>query len=154
MGLCLGHQLLADALGGKCDWQPIPEIGVLEIELNAQGVKDSIFQGMPKIQKCLQWHSVQVSELPPHAVILASSPNCKNQAMRVGKNAWSMQYHIEVEDDTVENWSKVPAYWRALINTIGEEGFAKMQTLADQNSQQFLHTSQTLYDNFKKQVQK
>jgi GMP synthase-like glutamine amidotransferase len=148
LGLCLGHQLLADALDGECDWQEVPEIGVLQVELTKQGIDDPIFQGMPRVQNCLQWHSVRVSKPPSDAVILASSPSCEIQAMRVGENAWSMQYHIEVEADTVDNWSKVPAYWNALINTIGIEGFKEMQKLANQNADEFSHTSKRLYNNF------
>ena len=47
LGLCLGHQLLADALGGTCGPQRPPEIGILDIELTAAGRADPIFAGMP-----------------------------------------------------------------------------------------------------------
>ena len=118
-GLCLGHQLLADALGGTCGPQKIPEIGVLEVELTDEGKSDPLFKGTAHHQQCLQWHSVRVAQALEGAVILAKSNVCSIQAMRIGVNAWSMQYHVEIESDTVENWGAIPAYAEALINTLG-----------------------------------
>jgi len=148
LGLCLGHQLLADALGGTCGPQRPPEIGVLDVELTEEGRKDLLFAGTPQQQKCLQWHSVQVAQAPKNTVVLASSDICKIQAMRVGTNAWSMQYHVEVEPNTVANWAKVPAYYKALIDTLGEEACDVMEKEAAQNSQSFLSIAETLFNNF------
>jgi len=148
LGLCLGHQLLADALGGTCDRQNPPEIGVLDVTLTAAGIADPIFAGMPSTQKALQWHSVQVTECPPGATILAESGPCANQAMRVGKNAWSMQYHVEVEADTVSTWSDVPAYRQALISSLGEAALPTMLADASEQLPSFMRNSEILYDNF------
>ena len=119
LGVCLGHQLLADALGGTCGPQRPPEIGVLPVELTPQGRADPIFEQMAERQHALQWHSVCVAQPPEDAVVLASSPVCRVQAMRVGPCAWSMQYHVEVEDDTVRNWGAIDAYRQALESTLG-----------------------------------
>ncbi len=148
LGLCLGHQLLADALGGACGPQSPPEIGILEIELTAAGRRDPLFAGMPRRQTCLQWHSVQVVRPPEGAAVLASSDACRVQAMRVGANGWSMQYHVEVEPDTVANWARVPAYRDALATTLGQEGAAMMATEAADHMAGFLDCAATLYRNF------
>jgi GMP synthase-like glutamine amidotransferase len=152
LGLCLGHQLLADALGGTCGPQRPAEIGVMDVELTDAGVADPLFAGLDRRQKCLNWHSVQVAQAPDDAVILASSSACANQAMRVAENAWSMQYHVEVELDTVTNWADIPAYHSALINTLGEDGVETMSKGAAQNMHKFLISSKTIYNNFMRLV--
>ncbi|MEZ5774056.1 MAG: type 1 glutamine amidotransferase [Hyphomicrobiaceae bacterium] len=148
LGLCLGHQLLADALGGTCGPQRPPEIGVLDVELTDEGRRDPIFAGMKLRQKALQWHSVRVAEPPEGAIVLASSPACRVQAMRVGRHAWSMQYHVEVEPDTVATWGEVPAYRQALVATLGEAALGTIRTDAAAAMDGFLESSRQLYHNF------
>lgn len=148
LGLCLGHQLLADALGGRCAPQKPPEIGIMEIELTPEGLKDPLFQGLAKKQACLQWHSVAVTDPPEGAAILASSPLCRVQAMRVAEKAWSMQYHIELEADTVANWSRVPAYREALRKSLGAAALDEMRSDADREMEGFNANARQLYRNF------
>ena len=148
LGFCLGHQLLADALGGTCAQQQPPEIGILDIELNDSGKSDPLFAGTPIRQKSLQWHSVCVAQPPDEAQVLASSDICKVQAMRVGDKAWSMQYHVEVEPDTVSNWAEVPSYRDALLTTLGQDGHANMKKDADEFMTDFLKCARTIYGNF------
>ena len=152
LGLCLGHQLLADALGGTCGPQRPPEIGILDVELTEAGRKDPLFEGLPHRQKFLQWHSVNVAQAPEGATVLASSDICKVQAMRIGKHAWSMQYHAEIEPDTVANWGEVPAYHNALLAALGDDGLTAMQSAADEHMPAFLSCAETLYRNFVRQV--
>ncbi len=148
LGLCLGHQLLADALGGTCGPQNPPEIGVQNVKLTEDGKMDSLFHDTPDTQKCLQWHSVRVAQPPENATILASSDLCSVQAMRVGINAWSMQYHVEVEPDTISNWANVPEYHKVLMDTLGETGYATMSKDAGESMGEFLNCAETLYRNF------
>lgn len=148
LGLCLGHQLLADALGGTCGPQRPSEIGILDVALTEAGKKDRLFQGTPELQKCLQWHSVRVAQPPEDTVILGSSDVCAVQAMRVGQNAYSMQYHVEIEPDTVANWAEVPAYYNALIETLGDSGYASMSSDAADNMDGFLSCAEIIYRNF------
>lgn len=148
LGLCLGHQLLADALGGTCGPQIPSEIGVFDVDLTQDGRQDPLFAGMPAAQKGLQWHSVRVAQPPEGAKVLATSETCPIQAMRIGKHAWSMQYHVEIEPDTVASWAKVPAYHEALMKTIGPEGYAKMQRDTKDNMPRFLTAAESIYTNF------
>ncbi len=152
LGLCLGHQLLADALGGTCGSQRPPEIGILDVELTGAGQQDALFEGLPVRQKFLQWHSVNVAQAPEGATVLASSDICRVQAMRIGKHAWSMQYHAEIEPDTVANWGEVPAYHDALLAALGADGLTSMQSAADEHMPAFLSCAETLYRNFMRQA--
>ncbi len=149
LGICLGHQLLADALGGRCAPLTPPEIGVLDVDLTKEGTSDPIFSGMPKRQKSLQWHGVEVTKAPDGAVILASSTACRVQAMRIGQHAWSMQYHVEVEDDTVDNWGVIPAYRSALERTLGAGAIADLREDASANMDGFKANAENLYINFR-----
>ena len=148
LGLCLGHQLLADALGGTCGPQDPAEIGIFNVELTEEGRADPLFSGMSTVQKCLQWHSVRVAQPPQGSIILATSPACPVQAMRIGTNAWSMQYHVEIEPDTIANWSEIPAYRKALIDILGDTGYDAMSAEADQHMGDFMASSEKLYQNF------
>jgi len=148
LGLCLGHQLLADALGGTCGPLSPPEIGVMEVELTAAGQADPLFAGVPSRHKCLQWHSVRVAQAPEDAIVLAQSETCSNQAMRIGRNAWSLQYHVEVEPDTVSNWAAIPAYRDALVQTMGKAAVGQMKQEAKANMDDFMLNAETLFKNF------
>jgi GMP synthase-like glutamine amidotransferase len=148
LGLCLGHQLLADALGGTCGPQVPAEIGIMDVELTEAGLADPLFSGLEPTQTCLQWHSVRVAQPPAGAVVLARSPACSVQAMRMGPKAWSMQYHVEVEPTTVANWAAVPAYAEALATALGDNGVETMTKAATEKMAGFLASSETLYNNF------
>jgi GMP synthase-like glutamine amidotransferase len=150
LGLCLGHQLLADALGGTCGPQRPPEIGILDVELTPEGVADPSFAHMPRKQKCLQWHSVRVAQAPDDAVVLARSDTCPVQAMRIGRHAWSMQYHVEIEPETVSNWGAVPAYRNALESTLGPQALLRLKADADANMPAFADNARLIYRNFRR----
>ena len=99
-------------------------------------------------QEALQWHSVCVAQPPEDAVVLASSPVCRVQAMRVGPHAWSMQYHVEVEDDTVRNWGEIPAYRQALESVLGEGSLDPLAADTDRHMDGFMADAEQLYRNF------
>ncbi len=150
LGLCLGHQLLADALGGTCGPARPPEIGIKEVELTAAAASDPVFGSLAKTQKCLQWHGVEVAQEPEGAVVLASSPECRVQAMRVGDRAWSTQYHVEVEPDTITNWGAIPEYAAALEQSLGKDAYPKIKAEGDAAMAEFGQSSRQLYENFMK----
>ena len=89
LGLCLEHQLLADALGGKVGPSKTPEIGVLDVQLTELGASGVFFDGLPEIFPTLQWHSAEVQQMPAGAECLATSPACAVQAGEVARHSAS-----------------------------------------------------------------
>ncbi len=150
MGICLGHQLLADALGGRCDWLDPPEVGILEVALTEAGRADPLFAELDPVAKCLQWHSVQVVEPPAGSVTLASSEACRHQALRVGRHAYGIQYHVELESNTISDWGDIPAYAAALEKVQGEGALARMDAVAQPLMPAFAKNARRLYEGFMK----
>ncbi len=132
LGVCLGHQLLADVMGGTVALMATPEIGVLDIALTEKGSSDPVFGLLPTHVPGLQWHEAEVVEPPPGGAVLASNAHSKVQALRVGPCAWSVQFHVEVDAGTVAKWARVPEYERTLA-----EHFGSVQVLEDDVEQHF-----------------
>ena len=146
LGLCLGAQLLSEAIGGKVRKMKTPEIGVLNISINND---KSIFNGLDKNLKALQWHSYEVCELPASAKVLASSPACNVQAFSEEK-AFGLQFHVEQTNETVPQWACVPEYKSALENTLGKNALEKFKTDVEKNLNVFNNSAKIIYTNFKK----
>lgn len=149
LGVCLGHQLLADALGGKVGLMSEPEIGVLEVKLTDAGRSAPLFEGMPAAFPVLQWHSAEVSELPRHAVKLAESGQCAIQAFQIGEKAYGIQYHVEQDERTVPQWGEIPEYRRALESILGADGQDRLQRATNKCMEAFGAAARILYRNFR-----
>ena len=148
MGICLGHQLLGAAMGGRVGKAAQAEVGILDVALTEAGRGDPLFQGMAPVFKALQWHGAEVIEPPPGAAVLAQSPLCRVQAMRVGLHAYGLQYHTELTRGTVGEWSRVPAYACSLDQTLGAGALPRMEGEARRHMADFNQDSRRLYDNF------
>lgn len=148
LGICLGHQLLADALGGVVEPARTPEIGVMEVQLTEMGATGVAFDGLPERFACLQWHSAEVTRLPAGAQCLATSPACAVQAMKWGTRALSAQFHVEVEDDTVANWAAIPEYAAALEKALGAGAADKLALEVEKHLPAFNEMAERLYINW------
>lgn len=112
LGICYGHQLLAQAMGGRVGYHPQGrEIGTVDIELTQACQQDRLFKTCPSRVKGHVVHAQTVKELPPGAMRLAHNSFEPNHAFRLGMSAWGVQFHPEY----------TPAIMKAYINELSEE---------------------------------
>ncbi len=129
LGICLGSQLIAKALGARVHPNGTKEIGWYDIERTAAAQSDPLFgnsspDGSPPggsspdnpatgdamagdVATVFQWHG-DTFDLPHGAVQLARSGLCENQAFRYGDRTWGLQFHLEVTAEMVDDWLDVP----------------------------------------------
>ncbi len=149
LGLCLGHQLLADALGGKVGPGAKPEVGALTITQTEEGKRDPLFAGVPDPIEVLQWHGAEVKALPEGGVMLARSDVCAIQAFRYGTWAYGLQCHVEATGTTVADWAAIPEYARALEATLGPGSVERLDGEVAKLLPTYTAVARTLYKNFK-----
>ncbi|MBI4654294.1 MAG: type 1 glutamine amidotransferase [Nitrospirae bacterium] len=112
LGVCLGAQIMAKALGSRVYAGHQKEVGWYDVELTIDGVKDPLMQKLAihpdegdfwKRFKVFHWHG-ETFDIPEGAVRLARSDLYPNQAFRYGSNAYAFQFHIEVTKEMVYEW--------------------------------------------------
>ena len=108
LGICLGAQLLAKAVGGRVARNGEREIGWYDVKLTETGRADPVLSSFANSQKVFQWHEDGIS-LPAGVPNLATSPASRVQAFRYGEHAYGFQFHLEVDASLVERWLTVPA---------------------------------------------
>ena len=113
LGICLGAQLLAKALGGSVSRNPVREIGWYDVTLTAAGATDPVLADFEPQQRVFQWHEDGIG-LPANAVHLASSPDSAVQAFRYGDHAYGFQFHLEASASLIERWLAVPDHQAVL----------------------------------------
>lgn len=148
LGFCLGHQLLASALGGEVGPSRASEIGIMPVSLTEDGAGHPAFAGFPEAFEVLQWHSSEVTVPPAGATLLASSPVTGNQAMAIGDRALSVQFHLEITATTVSDWAALPGYQKALTEVFGADGPAALEKDAAARMAAFNAGARRLYDNW------
>lgn len=107
LGVCLGAQLIAEALGAKTERSPHQEVGMYLIELLDAAKDDPVFQQFPHKFEVMHWH-YDMPGLPEGAVLLAKSEGCPHQAFRYGDRVYGLQFHFEMTENLlnvmVENY--------------------------------------------------
>jgi GMP synthase (glutamine-hydrolysing) len=120
LGICLGAQLLARALGAAVVPGERKEIGFHEVTV--EDPADPILGGLAPRARVLHWHG-DVFDLPPGATHLASSALTRHQAFRAG-NAWGVLFHPEADFALVDQWMATPEMSEEAVEALGEEGAA------------------------------
>jgi GMP synthase-like glutamine amidotransferase len=114
-GICLGHQLLAESLGGDVGVAKVGEVGVCDVDVT----ESPMLEGLPKNMKVMQWHHAEITTAPRDGQVLASSENTKIQALQIGDHAFSTQFHCEFTPQSVLAWKGVPSYIENLEKHLG-----------------------------------
>ncbi len=118
LGICLGAQLLAKALGGSVVKNKTREIGWNDVELTAAGASDPVLSTFQNRQRVFQWHEDGI-ELPPGTHHLAASKHSRVQAFRHGEQTYGFQFHLEVTESLIDRWLTVPANQATLKDEAG-----------------------------------
>lgn len=101
LGICLGAQLMSNAMGGTTVASPNKEIGLFEVSLNEAGRKDPLMANFPANFLCAHWHG-DMPGLTDEAVILAGSKGCPRQIIRFAPKAYAFQCHFEFTPTNIE----------------------------------------------------
>ena len=144
LGICLGSQLIAHALGAKVYPNPRgKEIGYYELSVTSDGKKHPILGGFPNVIQALEWHG-DAFDLPLSAELLATSPICENQAFAHGK-AYGFLFHFEFTPSMVRHEIEVDREWTHKNFDLDEE---KLISEADELAAKMKEQCFRLLDNF------
>jgi GMP synthase (glutamine-hydrolysing) len=138
LGICLGAQLLAHALGAPVRRHEVSEIGWYDLATTEHGRNDPVLAPLGHTLPIFQWHSYSF-DIPPGAAHLARTATCENQAFRHGANAYGFQFHLEMNKPLIERWLALPDYRDDLIaaglgrdvEAIRADTFARIDTMQD-----------------------
>ena len=120
----------------------------MDVQLTEAGASGVLFDGLPERMPALQWHSAEVKQMPAGASCLATSPDCPVQAMKWETRAYSMQFHVEVEADTVANWARIAEYRTALEAALGDGAAERLAADVANRMKAFNDMAERLYINW------
>ncbi len=138
LGVCLGAQLLAHAAGARV--YPMSErgggmaafeVGWGPVQFHRQGGENSL-AGVPPEAHVLHWHG-DMFDVPAGAKLLASSATCQNQAFRLGRRLFGLQFHCEVDEENVEAFLRADAGF--VVRANGPDGVAQLRATTAQHVQ-------------------
>jgi GMP synthase (glutamine-hydrolysing) len=106
LGVCLGHQLIAVALGGTVEVNPRgQQVGLYDVGWQPEATKDELVSGLPATMRGIQWNTDLVTALPDGAVALAATAEGELQVARFAPRAWGVQLHPEADEPVVRSWA-------------------------------------------------
>ncbi|GHB22694.1 GMP synthase [Pseudovibrio japonicus] len=145
MGICLGSQLIARAFGGDNILGNPVEAGWLPLHLTDQGRQDPVLSALGENDRIFSLHT-DTFTLPEGAVHLASSEMTPNQAFKMGRATYAMQFHFEASVDLVKHWddrfndeiSDLVPNWQEIINEQGSQHGPKADALGLEISRRWI----------------
>jgi GMP synthase (glutamine-hydrolysing) len=127
LGICLGAQLIAKALGAKVSKAPVKEIGWYDVSLTRIGSRDPLFSNLPKRFPVFQWHE-DTFEIPKAGKLVATSSLVPHQAFRYGDNAYGLQFHLELTEDMIQEWMET---YEDEFRSVQNSPFSKTEILTE-----------------------
>jgi GMP synthase-like glutamine amidotransferase len=146
-GVCLGHQLLCDALGGEVAVASEPEVGVHDVSLTDDGKEHPLTAGVPQSMKVMQWHWAEVKRAPQGASVLASSLRSAIQAVAIDGHAMATQFHCEFSPQSMAGWSSLPGYIASLEKEKGPGAYQRLLEQALPLMPEMGRATRRMYDN-------
>ncbi len=154
LGICLGGQVLGKIAGGeivvnKINGQPYPEIGFVNhrtdepytVELTAEGRKDPLFDGIPNEFRVFHLHGEAVVPNEETTKVLGVGATCRTQVIKVGKNAYGIQSHVELTDEMLKRGLKEDPDWAKTSPAKDMETFREIK-------EEYQRTCHVLLSNF------
>jgi GMP synthase (glutamine-hydrolysing) len=108
LGICLGAQLIASALGAVVRPNAVKEIGWSTVRRTVAAQRDPLFRHFGSSEHIFQWHG-DTFDLPHGATWLAETRECRHQAFRYGDDVYGLQFHLEVDRPLIDRWLATPA---------------------------------------------
>ena len=121
IGICLGAQMIATALGGEVGPMQKPEVGMPVVSLNAAGQIETMMGGIPWNCPQFSTHGYEVKKLPTGAQVLGGSSMCPIQAFRVGIRTYGFQYHPEADMEMIRTYAAADAKFHERAGVTAEQ---------------------------------
>jgi len=153
LGICLGSQLLAYAAGSRVYpnrrpnrqgvLEPVREVGFGQVRLLGREHEPAL-KGLPACLDVLHWHG-DTFDLPTGSVRLAESDLCANQAFRLGRRIFGLQFHLEVDAALTRLWAEEDAAFA--VSALGPDGPAVIAAMSEQSCRAMAVTGRRLLEN-------
>lgn len=147
LGICLGAQLIAKALGAEVRKHHEKEIGWYALQTTDAAREDPVFAHFETSEVVFQWHG-DTFDIPEGAVHLASTEGCPNQAFRYGESVYGLQFHLECDEPMIDRWLRVPHHVEEIASTRGRIDSAVIRDLTPRHIGRLKSLSDRVFGEF------
>jgi GMP synthase-like glutamine amidotransferase len=144
LGICLGAQLIARAMGARVFRNAAPEVGWYPVHFTEAAGQDPLLAGLESPQEVFHWHG-ETFDLPVDATLLAWSAACRNQAFRIGHFTYGFQFHPEVTPEMIADWCTQDA-------NCGDLRELKAPIDPERNRERTCHLSQQIFNRWRELI--